>query len=758
MRVKFLEVSNLFSFNHFRIELDERLTVVVGANGAGKTSVLRVMDAVTKLVDWSDERARSSMALTTAAEAVVRGLAQARHDAGPPGAPIEIAMGVEWDAPLERARITSFVRAALLAVLIEETRSTSAPEQVLSDWVESAVTDEALREVFAGCLVFSHSGHEADSWFAGYRIGASQSHDWVLRGPDYNISLVAAGAGRERGSASSTSVTEALFGASARNASEFSLPDPMPGFDLEKLLLPWGQSLAPLIMRGGQGIVSEAHGAFRDAIDSLELPRSVDMGQQTYGLARPLSLNLRDGLTVLGEQFRGLGVGGTVPWRAGVYPLEMLGTAVPIQNPAFLPLRLLRLKNGDTPPERERYEEVRAAFNRLAPKRHFDVTFSTVSSTASTPMPIAAGQVVVPNDPAALARNVFASEPKDQQHERAQQPALLVSVVVWEDPATGEVRKERPIQLWGAGTWEALVLAETLSGTENRVLALDEPATTLHPTWQGVLQSELKKTPGQVILVSHSPALVPMESGDDLARVVRLAKVGHATTLRRLPDRLLTARAARIVRAFALSADARGLLFCRATVLTEGETELGALPIWFAKSKTAREYGTPLDLDLGFFGVYGDGGYTNVLSVLGGFGIPWSIACDGLAFDVEARWSHHIFRQVLKADVSAPQLQAFIRRFQKSKSARKMTQDVWDEEIPLGAQNGIFTLASGWEHDNESFESFIEWVAPGMLAQAEAEVGRSKVRIGRWIANATTCPQEVDDLYRHIVERVRRGS
>jgi hypothetical protein len=296
---------------------------------------------------------------------------------------------------------------------------------------------------------------------------------------------------------SQTSITEALLGQSARTDPDFVLPDPLPSFKFSALCLSSDQRLAPLVVRGGAGIVSEEHESFRAAIDLLELPRSAEMGQQTFGLGRPISLNLRDGLTILGEQFRGLGVGGALPWRAGVYPLEMMGAAVPIRDPAFLPLRLLRLKNSDSFGERERFEEIRRAFERLAPRRHFDVTFSTAVSPAGAPTPIAAGQVIVPDNPAYLGIDYVAPQ-FQAQDQQGDQPALLVTVVVWEDPTPGAPRKERPIQLWGAGIWESLVLAETLAGSDSRVVALDEPATTLHPTWQAVLQAELKKAPGQV--------------------------------------------------------------------------------------------------------------------------------------------------------------------------------------------------------------------------------------------------------------------
>ncbi len=76
------------------------------------------------------------------------------------------------------------------------------------------------------------------------------------------------------------------------------------------------------------------------------------MGQQAFGLARAMSICVREGLVILGEQFRGLGIGGTIAWRAGIYPWEVLEGPAPPRDPGFLPLRLFELKNGTTVEER----------------------------------------------------------------------------------------------------------------------------------------------------------------------------------------------------------------------------------------------------------------------------------------------------------------------------------------------------------------------------------------------------------------------
>ena len=80
-----------------------------------------------------------------------------------------------------------------------------------------------------------------------------------------------------------------------------------------------------------------------------------------------------------------------------------------------------------------------------------------------------------------------------------------------------------------------------------------------------------------------------------------------------------------------------------------------------------------------------------------------------------------------------------------------MTQALWDEQVDLGARQGVLTVTTSWTGSGEAVEGFIEGAAPGKLAEAKAEVGDSKIRKGRWVAQQTDCPAEVDDLYRQIV-------
>jgi hypothetical protein len=68
--------------------------------------------------------------------------------------------------------------------------------------------------------------------------------------------------------------------------------------------------------------------------------------------------------------------------------------------------------------------------------------------------------------------------------------------------------------------------------------------------------------------------------------------------------------------------------------------------------------------------------------------------------------------------------------------------------------SGVFTLATGWDPEDESFEAYLNTIAPERLAEAAKTVGRSKPRQGRYVALETACPQEIDALYEKLLRRL----
>jgi OLD-like protein len=399
-----------------------------------------------------------------------------------------------------------------------------------------------------------------------------------------------------------------------------------------------------------------------------------------------------------------------------------------------LPLRLLRLKNGDET-ARQRYAKIQELFRTLAPDKTFDLSYAAVPGQTSP-----SGIEATDNSTVEL-------------------PEFNVTVLVRDETVPPALRRELSIFQHGAGTWEALVLAEALADADHRVVILDEPGPTLHPTWQRLLKSRLGDSPGQVVLVTHSASLVPVETASDLHRLVRLGRISGSTRPRQLPPTLDTELTAKLIKEFSLSADARAMLFARGVVLFEGETELGALPTWFAKSPTAQTRGTPDDHDLAFYSVGGHTNFQTVLTLLAALGIPWTIVCDGAAF-APPRDAQHIFRQ---ADHAGTCLH-LTESLDGEVTQRTMDSALFEKLVRQAEGHGIFTLAKGWTladkkagmPGDESIEVFIETVAPGLLAQARQEAGTSKVRRGRWVAEITDSPAEVDKLYGRILDNLAR--
>jgi hypothetical protein len=626
-----------------------------------------------------------------------------------------------------------------LATLSDESQSGDEDRKArLAAWVSQEVDEGTLLPSFAGTLAFRHPGYDDALWEARYEFEVDGSlYDWVLFTPSYWASIVAHGTAVGP-TTSETRLSDALFGLSGNPSPPPPLPDPLPHFELGALCPPAEKKLSNLVVRLGTGAVNDQYEPFRTAANLLGFRVFMPGGQQAFGLSRALRLNLTESLVVLGEQFRGLGVGGTIPWRAGIYPWELLAGSVPPRDPGFLPLRLFELKNGATLQQRDVFNAIREQFERLAPGRAFDVTFAAARTPVAITGPIGAGQVAVAGG---------SNETGDES-----QPGSIITVIGWNTTDDRTPRRERPIQLFGAGTWEALVLAEAFVSAPDRLTVLDEPGASLHPTWQTALRQALRTVPGQVLLVTHSPHLVPMEEAGDLTRLLRISNDDGSSCPRRLARALDARDVAKITQEFALSADARALLFSRGAVIVSGPTEQGALPIWCAKSKAAEELGAPAARDIGFYSAPGDSGFRTILSVLHGFGIPWVVVCDGKSFDVETNWSNHIFRQIEQAGVDFPDLKGFTQRTGNGgKDQRCMTEALWDEQVDLGVRHGVFTLATSWTGSAEAVEGFIEGAAPGKLAEAKAEVGDSKIRKGRWVAQQTDCPAEIDDLYRQIV-------
>ncbi|WP_459047607.1 ATP-dependent nuclease [Stenotrophomonas sp. PSU_St99] len=152
-------------------------------------------------------------------------------------------------------------------------------------------------------------------------------------------------------------------------------------------------------------------------------------------------------------------------------------------------------------------------------------------------------------------------------------------------------------------------------------LGLEEPESHLHPQAQRSLFSHIKLIPGQRVVSTHSPYLAGQAQLGELRLFI---KRGGDTTVSKIdtsqlpdPDDVRQLQETVI--------DTRGdILFSRALVLFEGQTEEQALPLW------AEEYWGASIHELGFCFVRANGtNYFPFIFLAKSLGIPWYVIADG---------------------------------------------------------------------------------------------------------------------------------
>lgn len=162
--------------------------------------------------------------------------------------------------------------------------------------------------------------------------------------------------------------------------------------------------------------------------------------------------------------------------------------------------------------------------------------------------------------------------------------------------------------------------AANASNQLHTLLALEEPESHLHPQAQRSLFSHIKAIPGQRIVSTHSPYFAGQA---DLSKLRLFRKHGGDTIVTKLdlsglyPDNIRKLQHTVV--------ESRGdLLFARAVVFFEGQTEEQALPIW------AEKYWGVNIHELGFSFVRVNGtDYFPYLCLAVQLGIPWYVFADG---------------------------------------------------------------------------------------------------------------------------------
>ena len=191
-----------------------------------------------------------------------------------------------------------------------------------------------------------------------------------------------------------------------------------------------------------------------------------------------------------------------------------------------------------------------------------------------------------------------------------------------------------PMEYHGMGTrsWASMLTATALISLKEEkyeqegepyfpIFAAEEPEAHLHPNAQKTLYKQLTESKGQVIVSTHSPYLAAIAQQSELRY---LKKTNQGIIVRSLSSDLEAEDRRKLQREILHS---RGeILFCKALVLCEGETEEQALPLLFKKYFDSE----PFEMGISFIGIGGSGKkYLPFFTFGRDFDIPLFIFSDG---------------------------------------------------------------------------------------------------------------------------------
>ncbi len=700
MRLVSLHAEHLFSFSSFDLDFSPGLNVVVGPNGSGKSNIIRLVGLI-----------RSALAMSVRVPGMSPDLNRYLRIGERTG---RLSLGVELTDDVERDLVVSFVRALVSSSMdrnMEDSpAANSSVEQAIAARVRRAVGRGFVDSLLRGRLVlWLDSGPPVSLGFAYEFDHAGNTYHYGLAGSGMPVGWVGFGPSVESKRSS--------WGGQPLDLSNFLTGDGDTGFSFSDLLPGGTDQMVPWEVK--------RHPSGRSLILAEELGQALDpavdpTASMLFGIVLHRALQDR---IVATENLRR-------PPRL-TYGLEEVGPPVTLDDAGDLPLELYRRRVSYTPEDRQAFAAVQSLFRELTGK-DLDITAKVMTVPSGGPTPFTHQMALLP--------------PGDESHpiEGTPEHQLMVQPVV--SVPGGQV----PVELAGAGVWEALVACSMAVRVPGRVVLLDEPAVNMHPTWQRRLLAHLSGL-DQVILVTHSPFLVPGDKVDDLSRITRLSMEAGESRRAHLREAAPDEWKNRWRQLMAGSAEARAALFAQGVVLLEGDTELGAFGYWFSDELVVQERRRAYDaLNLQLLVVGADTSFGAHVSYLNAFEIPWVIICDGPVLSPERRQS--LLVQLQGADVILGSTPGKTHPFSDWK-------DFWQ-------RNGVFTVAEcfgGVKDDKDKsgeIEAFFARIDADLWQDAYGRYANSKVRAGYSFAERVDLiahPAQVDELrglWTAIVQRL----
>lgn len=164
----------------------------------------------------------------------------------------------------------------------------------------------------------------------------------------------------------------------------------------------------------------------------------------------------------------------------------------------------------------------------------------------------------------------------------------------------------------GEGILSLLFIVDALLGTNNELLVIDEPELSLHPQLQKRLLNEIlnKTKDSQVVISTHSPNMLSLESIINGGKVARVFESSEGTQIREIDDRsrtFISSVTHNINNPHIMGTDARACFFAEDNlIITEGQEDVVLYPV--IMQSLGFEYEIP------FFG-FGAGGASGIKEV-----------------------------------------------------------------------------------------------------------------------------------------------
>lgn len=346
-------------------------------------------------------------------------------------------------------------------------------------------------------------------------------------------------------------------------------------------------------------------------------------------------------------------------------------------------------------------------------------------------------------------RELFSSLKLDVTKES---PDKAPKIVIEKTPIDYEV----PIEFVGAGIGEMVIFLTHLIASEEMIFGLDMPELHFHPHSQRLLLGILKEYSqnNQILIVTHSPLFLEPEEIDNMI-IVREDK--GETIVTQLPENYFD-KEEKIRLQRHLDTYNREFFFSRASLIVEGETEVGAMPIFSkALDKDFDRYGISIIRTGKHFGIF--------IKLLKGLTFPYFVMCDKDALmnieesiDVNGQRvkTSPVFYNLSKIDLlqgkHAKRISEIESKTSSIDSKEMYHEEQFNELNALAKTYDIYVLPSDFEGvlRKRGYEN--------LLKEAES-ISDSKVTRGRYVAEKVIrdnleVPEEFQDVIDAIMARV----